>query len=55
MDLKALAEKYGTDKLQHGYIPFYETYFRYLRDIILLELGVGGYDDAHAGGESLRM
>jgi hypothetical protein len=24
MNLKALAAKYGTDKLQHGYIPFYE-------------------------------
>lgn len=24
MSLEALAAKYGTDKLQHGYIPFYE-------------------------------
>ena len=24
--LEALAEKYGTDKLQHGYIPFYEKH-----------------------------
>jgi len=26
MNLEALAAKYGTDKLQHGYIPFYEQH-----------------------------
>jgi hypothetical protein len=26
MTLQQLAEKYGTDKLNHGYIPFYEKY-----------------------------
>jgi len=26
MNLEALAAKYGTDKLQHGYIPFYEKH-----------------------------
>lgn len=26
MTLEALAAKYGTDKLQHGYIPFYEKH-----------------------------
>lgn len=26
MSLESLAAKYGTDKLQHGYIPFYEKY-----------------------------
>lgn len=26
MNLEALAAKYGTDKLEHGYIPFYEQH-----------------------------
>lgn len=55
--LEALARKYGTDKLPLGYIPRYEQYFSSLRqkDVKLLEIGVGGYADPRAGGESLRM
>jgi hypothetical protein len=55
--LRVLAMKHGTDKLTHGYIPKYEQYFAPLRlkQLQILEIGIGGYDDPKAGGESLRM
>lgn len=56
--LSQLGAKYGTDKVHdHHYTPHYHRRFRELRDepITLLEIGVGGYDDPNAGGESLRM
>ena len=48
--LEQLAEKHGTDKLQHGYLPYYEEWYGRLRDmpIRLLEIGIWK-------GESLRM
>jgi hypothetical protein len=55
--LEELAARHGTDKLRHGYIPYYERYLGHLRarPVSVLEIGVGGFDDPHAGGESLRM
>jgi hypothetical protein len=55
--LVVLAIKHGTDKLTHGYIPRYEKYFSSVRlkKVNILEIGVGGYKDPKAGGESLRM
>lgn len=40
--LEALAEKYGTDKFTHGYIPSYEKYFDPIRSAEnkILEIGV---------------
>jgi len=57
-DLIKLAEIYGTDKWGiHFYIPHYLTHFKPFRNrkINLLEIGVGGYENPKAGGESLRM
>ncbi|NTF42800.1 class I SAM-dependent methyltransferase [Rhizobium rhizogenes] len=55
LELKALAEKHGTDKVR--YCPVYETYFREHRDLPLniLEIGVEGNEDPKAGGNSVRM
>lgn len=56
--LTNLGEKYHTDKVHdHWYTPHYEQRFAHLRDepITLLEIGVGGYEDPHLGGESLWM
>lgn len=39
MNLQALAAKYGTDKLEHGYIPFYEQHLP-KEPKRLLEIGV---------------
>lgn len=53
-----LAIKYKTDKWgSHYYAQHYDTHFHKFRDmsINILEIGVGGYDDPKAGGESLRM
>lgn len=61
MDKKTLIElaiKYGTDKWDsHYYAQHYDMHFTKFRelDINLLEIGVGGYSDPMAGGESLRM
>lgn len=57
VDLLEIAQKHDTDKVQHGYIPHYESRFDRQRysDITLLEIGVGGYDDMLTGGHSLRM
>jgi hypothetical protein len=57
-NLTELAIKYGTDKYgKHYYTQHYETHFRKLRrrKLSILEIGVGGYKDPHAGGKSLRM
>ena len=57
-NLNRLAEIYGTDKYgTHFYTPHYKTHFQSLKNkkLVLLEIGVGGYDDPTKGGESLRM
>jgi len=57
--LSELAELYGTDKGHslHNYTPIYNKYFesRRLKPLNILEIGVGGYKNPTAGGESLRM
>ena len=55
--LKVIALRKGTDKLLHGYIEHYARHFVAFRHrpINVLEIGVGGYDDPRAGGNSLRM
>lgn len=56
--LSVLALEYGTDKAaDHWYTPHYHRRFAELRGapVRLLEIGIGGYDDAESGGESLRM
>lgn len=57
-DLNRLGTLYGTDKIGgHFYTTHYMTHlnkFKYKR-INLLEIGVGGYENPHSGGESLRM
>ena len=42
MTLEEIGTKYGTLKVQHGYMPIYERFFEPLRDkpISLLEIGV---------------
>jgi hypothetical protein len=57
-NLRRLAQLHGTDKIfGHNYIDVYEKHFYEFRkqSITFLEIGVGGYDDPNAGGESLRM
>src|SRR5262245_54084192 len=57
-DLPALAAYFGTDKWgEHWYARHYQAHFAPLRRrrLRLLEIGIGGYDDPHKGGESLRM
>ena len=57
-DLTKLAELYQTDKTgSHYYTPHYQSHFEKLRNnsLNLLEIGIGGYDDPVAGGNSLRM
>ena len=56
--LSLLAIEHRTDKAaDHWYTPHYHRRFEELRDapIKLLEIGVGGYTDPLAGGNSLRM
>jgi hypothetical protein len=56
--LRDIALAVGTDKeTAHSYATAYERHLGHLRDrpIRLLEIGVGGYSDPHAGGASLRM
>lgn len=56
--LTALAAVYRSDKLGgHGYLPYFKRHFRSRRLTVrrLLEIGVGGYSDPYAGGNSLRM
>ena len=58
-DLSKLAVLFGTDKegVVHFYTQHYQHHFEHLRhrELNILEVGVGGYDDPKAGGESLRM
>lgn len=56
--LADLARKYGSDKWgPHSYCLHYEKHLSRLRDqpIVVLEIGIGGYDDPLQGGASLRM
>lgn len=58
VSLTKIAIETGTDKWgDHYYTPHYQVHFEKfrLRNINLLEIGVGGYDNPHKGGESLRM
>ncbi|MGP9805151.1 hypothetical protein [Paracoccus sp. NSM] len=56
--LTRLAILHGTDKFgMHDYTPVYHALLADRRDrpLKMLEIGVGGYDDPLAGGESLAM
>jgi demethylmacrocin O-methyltransferase len=56
--LNNLALIYGSDKWGgHFYTQHYQKHFHKLRNkkLKILEIGVGGYDDPHYGGASLRM
>lgn len=57
-NLKVLARFYVTDKWgRHWYAQHYETHFASLRrkQLNILEIGIGGYNDPEIGGGSLRM
>lgn len=57
-DLTKLATIYGSDKCgSHFYAAHYQDHFHNLRHekLKILEIGVGGYEDPHLGGASLRM
>lgn len=57
-NLRALATIHGSDKWGgHWYAQHYERHFGHLRrqPVLLLELGIGGYNIPTAGGASLRM
>jgi hypothetical protein len=57
-ELVELAKKYGTDKWgPHFYAPHYERHFAPFRNerFNLLEIGIGGYREANAGGASVLM
>ena len=57
-DLDHLAVLHGTDKFGgHFYTPHYHAHFAPLRErpLTMLEMGIGGYADPDAGGQSLRM
>lgn len=56
-DLTRLARLHKTDKAGgHRYTEHYERFFKPIRRrrLRVLEIGIGGYRDPHAGGESLR-
>ncbi len=58
MGLTALAQEFGSDKWGvHRYTPHYQRHFAPLRDreMLVLELGIGGYAREQQGGASLRM
>jgi demethylmacrocin O-methyltransferase len=58
MDLTQLAQEFGSDKWgTHRYTPHYERHFAHLRDreMLVLELGIGGYAREGQGGASLKM
>jgi demethylmacrocin O-methyltransferase len=58
MSLTDLAVEFGSDKWGiHRYTPHYERHFAHLRDreMLVIELGIGGYAEAGEGGASLRM
>lgn len=57
-DLNKLATFFGTDKWgSHYYTKHYQNLLQHLRnkEINLLEIGVGGYENPEWGGGSLRM
>jgi hypothetical protein len=57
-NLKMLATIYLSDKWNsHWYAEHYDAAFRSMRrkDIKILEIGIGGYNDPKSGGNSLRM
>lgn len=57
-DLPRLARLFGTDKeSSHFYCQHYQEHFKALRfkNVNVLEIGIGGYDDPKQGGHSLRM
>jgi len=57
-NLKMLATIYMTDKWNyHWYVQHYEEHLKQNRrkQINLLEIGIGGYDNPRMGGNSLRM
>jgi hypothetical protein len=58
-DLGELSVRFGSDKwvLYHWYTQHYEQHFARFRlePVRLLEIGIGGYQFADRGGESLRM
>lgn len=56
-NLSTLAMLFETDKLEHGYIPAYESLLGGLQNkrFNLLEIGIGGFEGFTVGGESLRM
>lgn len=57
-DPSQLARLFGTDKEGvHHYGQHYQRHFGALRQqrLNILEIGIGGYSDPKAGGESLRM
>ena len=57
-NLSILARLCGTDKSGfHEYTKLYHIHFNQIRkqNIIILEIGVGGYNDLDYGGNSLRM
>ncbi|HEX3172482.1 MAG TPA: hypothetical protein VHQ88_17990 [Burkholderiales bacterium] len=57
-DLERLAVLHGSDKRDRpSYTAHYQRHFAPLRNkkLNILEIGVGGYDDNRAGGNSLRM
>ena len=41
-NLKSIAEIYKSDKIEHGYIENYESYFEKIRDekLTILEIGI---------------
>lgn len=56
--LREIFDKYGNTKCvpgEYDYIPVYEKWFDEWRNqhFTLMELGIGGYDDKQAGGNSL--
>ena len=58
MTLTELAEEFGSDKWGvHRYTPHYERHFAHLRndEIVVIELGIGGYAREQQGGASLSM
>lgn len=58
MSLTELAQEFGSDKWGvHRYTPHYERHFAHLRDreMLVIELGIGGYARERQGGSSLRM
>jgi demethylmacrocin O-methyltransferase len=58
MSLTQLAGEFGSDKWGiHRYTPHYERHFAHVRDreMLVIELGIGGYAEDNEGGASLRM